>query len=59
MLEIFVGKKVNITDAEGSIEYNLQCTDAEGTLIKIQDSKGKTRVINTASSNFAEIELSN
>ncbi len=61
MLEEFVGKKVKIiTGSAGEMtEYNLQVLDADGTLIKVQDSAGNTRVINTTSANFSEIQLQN
>jgi len=59
MLEIFLGKKVQIkTGSEGGItENNLQLLDVDGVLIKVQDTQGKRRIINTTSSNFYEIQL--
>ena len=59
MLDIFLGKKVQITTGpEGeTTEFNVQVLDVDGVLIKIQDSTGATRVINTTSSTFSEIRL--
>jgi len=59
MFEEYLGKIVCITTgSEGeTTEYNLQLTEVDGTLIKVQDSNGNTRVINTTSSNFSEIRL--
>ena len=59
MLEEYLGKKVQIkTGHEGEVtEYGLKVIDVDGTLIKVQDSQGKARVINTISPNFSEISL--
>jgi len=59
MFEEYLGKKVLITTGpEGdTTEYNSQLIEVDGTLIKVQNSEGKTRVINTASTNFSDIRL--
>lgn len=59
MLEQFVGKKVVImTGPAGDVtEYGLTVLETEGTLISVENSQGKVRVINTASGNFSEITL--
>lgn len=61
MFEEFIGKKVIIIitchDGNKETEYGFKVIDVNGTLIKVQDSHGKSRVINTISEKFLELQL--
>lgn len=59
MLEQFVGKKVKIVVGPQGEEtqYGLTVKAVDGTLISVEDSNGKIRIINTASANFFELSV--
>ncbi len=52
-------KITTITNENPVTEYNMIILEIEDNLIKVQDTKGNTRVINTASPSFVEVRLQN
>ena len=60
MFEEFIGKKVRITicyDGEETTELGLKLISYEGVLIKVSDSLGNIRIINTSSIQFVDIQV--
>lgn len=59
MLEQFVGEKVKIvvgSEGEETLSgFTLKAVN--GTLISVEDSQGKVKVINTASPHFFELSI--